>query len=90
MKAWEDARIVAGMRQQLRQRRELLEAGEKALGWKLAFGGPEAMKRLGTNAPLVGFLMQRAVVASGASLSLRGWMKPAAEPELAVHMGKNL
>lgn len=88
--AWEDPRIVSGMKQQLRKRSELLELGEEPLGWKLAFGGPAAMERLQINAPLVGFLLRKAVLPSRSTLSLSGWTKPAAEPELAVHLGKNL
>lgn len=88
--AWDDPRIVSGMRQQLRRRRELLEAGKKPLGWKLAFGGPAAMERLQINAPLVGYLMKDAVMASGLGISLAGWTKPAAEPELTVYVGKDL
>lgn len=67
-----------------------MAAGKKPLGWKLAFGGPAAMERLRINAPLVGFLMEHAVVASGSTISFSGWKKPAAEPELAVYMGKDL
>jgi 2-keto-4-pentenoate hydratase len=88
--AWEDPRIARGMTAQLRLRHELLQAGQKALGWKLAFGGPAAMERLHTNAPLVGFLLESAVVPSGSLLSLSNWKKPAAEPEIAVHLGKDL
>jgi 2-keto-4-pentenoate hydratase len=88
--AWEDSRIVRGMTAQLRLRRELLNAGHKPLGWKLAFGGPAARERLGTNAPLVGFLTDRGLLASGSEVSLSGWKKPAAEPEIAVHIGKEL
>ncbi len=89
-KAWEDPRIASGMKRQLRWRRELLDAGKQALGWKLAFGGPAAMERLRIHAPLVGFLMADAVLASGSSISLAGWTKPAAEPELTVYLGKDL
>jgi 2-keto-4-pentenoate hydratase len=89
-KAWEDPRIKSGMQQQLRSRRELLAAGKKPLGWKLAFGGPAALERLRTNAPLVGFLMADAVVASGSTISFADWKKPAAEPELTVYLGKDL
>ena len=88
--AWDDPRISRGMAAQLRHRRELLDAGYKPLGWKLAFGGPAAMERLHTNAPLVGFLMQNALVPSGSTLSVDGWTKPAAEPEITVHLGKDL
>ena len=89
-KAWEDPRIKSGMQQQLRWRRELLAAGKKPLGWKLAFGGPAALERLHTNAPLVGFLMADAVVETGSTISFAGWKKPAAEPELTVYLGKDL
>jgi 2-keto-4-pentenoate hydratase len=88
--AWDDPRIKSGMQQQLRWRRELLAAGKQPLGWKLAFGGPAALERLRINAPLVGFLMADAVVASGSTISLAGWKKPAAEPELTVYLAKDL
>jgi len=88
--AWDDPRISRGMTEQLRRRRVLLSSGHKPLGWKLAFGGPAAMERLHTNAPLVGFLMQSALVPSGSTLSLSGWTKPAAEPEITVFLGKDL
>jgi 2-keto-4-pentenoate hydratase len=87
---WTDKRIDLGMRQQLRQRKELILAGKTPLGWKLAFGGPAAMERLQINAPLVGFLMHDAVLPSGRTISVENWTKPAAEPELAVHLGKTL
>lgn len=88
--AWDDPRISRGMAAQLAHRRELLKAGHQPLGWQLAFGSPAAMERLRTNAPLVGFLTDRALVPSGATLSLSNWEKPAAEPEIAVHLGKDL
>ena len=88
--AWDDPRIMRGMEAQLRLRRELLNAGHQPLGWKLAFGGPAAMQRLHTSAPLVGFLIQSALLPSGSTLSISNWTKPAAEPEIAVFLGKDL
>jgi 2-keto-4-pentenoate hydratase len=88
--SWDDPRIVSGMKQQLCWRRVLLEAGKKPLGWKLAFGGPAALERLRIPAPLVGFLLADAVIASGSTVSLAGWTKPAAEPEIAVYLGTTL
>ncbi len=88
--AWEDPRIASGMAQQLNLRRELLRSGKKSLGWKLAFGGPAAMQRLHIHEPLVGFLMEDAVVPSGSTLSITDWTKPAAEPELTVYLGRDL
>jgi len=88
--AWDDPRISRGMTVQLRRRRELLSSGHKSLGWKVAFGSPAAMERLRINAPLVGFLTDRALVPSRSTLSLSGWTKPAAEPEITVYLGKDL
>ncbi|HXY23835.1 MAG TPA: fumarylacetoacetate hydrolase family protein [Candidatus Acidoferrum sp.] len=88
--AWDDLRIARGMQAQLRRRRELFAAGHKPLGWKLAFGGPAALERLHINAPLVGFLLQSALLPSGSTISVSNWTKPAAEPEIAVYLGKDL
>jgi 2-keto-4-pentenoate hydratase len=88
--AWDDPRISRGMAEQLRRRRELLDSGHKPLGWKLAFGGPAAMERLHTNAPLVGFLIEAALVPSNSTISVDGWTKAAAEPEITVHLAKDL
>ena len=88
--AWDDPRIARGMTAQLARRRERLTAGEIPLGWKVGFGAPAAMERLAITAPLVGFLTGSALITSGTPLSLAGWKKPVAEPEIAVHIGKDL
>ena len=88
--AWKDPRVARGMKTQLERRRERIAAGEKPLGWKVGFGAPAAMEKLGITAPLVGFLTDRALIASGATLFVTGWTKPAAEPEIAVHLGRDL
>jgi len=88
--AWEDPRITRGMREQLARRRALIEAGEKPLGWKVGFGAPAMMEKFKITAPLVGFLMQSGRIPPGGSASLKGWVKPVAEPEIAVHIGQDL
>src|SRR3989440_6118259 len=88
--AWDDPRIARGMKKQLAARRARIAGGEKPLGWKVGLGAPLAMERLRIKAPLVGFMMQKSLVANGATVSLAGWHKPVAEPEIAVHMGKDL
>ena len=87
---WDDPRIARGMAIQLQRRRERLDAGEKAVGWKVAFGAAAAMERLRITAPLFGFLMQRGVLASGATVSVAGWANPVLEPEIAVHICKDV
>ena len=90
MRLWEDPRIVRGMQTQLALRRQRLEGGDKPLGWKVGFGAPAMLKLLNITGPLVGFLTRNARVQSGASVSLAGWLKPVAEPEIAVHIGRDL
>jgi len=75
---------------QLTQRRQRLEAGEASLGWKLGMGVPAAMKKLGTDAPLVGFLLAGARVDDGGTVSLAGWGNAKLEPEIAAHLGADL
>jgi 2-keto-4-pentenoate hydratase len=90
MKLWEDARVVRGMRAQLELRRRRLDGGDGPLGWKVGFAAPAMLERLNISGPLVGFLLQSARVRSGSSVSFAGWSKPVAEPEIAVHIGREI
>jgi 2-keto-4-pentenoate hydratase len=90
MKVWEDARVVRGMRAQLEIRRKRFASGDAPLGWKVGFAAPDMLKRLGISGPLVGFLTRNALLRSGATVSLAGWTKPVAEPEIAVHLGRDV
>ena len=90
MNAWDDPRIARGMEKQLATRRARIAAGERPLGWKVGLGAPPAMERLNIKAPLVGFMMQKSLIPNGSTVSFTGWTKPVAEPEIAVHMGKDL
>jgi 2-keto-4-pentenoate hydratase len=85
-----DPRIERGMLAQLTERRRRIEAGEASLGWKLGFGVPAAMAKLGIDAPLVGYLLEPALVEDGGSVSLDGWANARLEPEIAVHLGADL
>lgn len=85
-----DERIADGMRAQLALRRERLGAGDRALGWKVGFGSAAAQEKLGTDRPLVGFLIESNRLPDGAEVSLDGWAKPALEPEIAVHIGQDV
>jgi 2-keto-4-pentenoate hydratase len=88
--AWDDPRIARGMEKQLSVRKARIAAGEKPLGWKVGLGAPPAMERLKIKAPLVGFMMQKSLVPNASTVSFAGWTMPVAEPEVAVHMGKDL
>jgi 2-keto-4-pentenoate hydratase len=82
--------IKKGMTAQLATRCARIAAGEKPLGWKVGLGAPATMQKLGLDAPMVGFLMRRALLPSGSTVSLKGWLRPVAEPEIAVRMARDL
>jgi 2-keto-4-pentenoate hydratase len=90
MKMWEDARIVRGMQAQADMRRRRIDGGDKLIGWKVGFGAPAMLERMQISGPLVGFLTRNARVAPGGSVSLAGWGKPVLEPEIAVHIGRDV
>jgi 2-keto-4-pentenoate hydratase len=48
------------------------------------------LERMQISGPLVGFLSRNARVAPGGSVSLAGWGKPVLEPEIAVHIGRDV
>lgn len=85
-----DPRILRGMEQQLRLRQERLKAGEKPIGWKIGFGSPAALERLQLEAPLAGFLTDRTLLPSNATVSIKNWTRPAVEPEIAIYLGSDL
>ena len=90
MNAWDTPLIKKGMTAQLAKRRARMAAGEKPLGWKVGLGAPATMERLKLTAPVVGFLMQRALLLSGSTASIGGYIKPVAEPEICVRMARDL
>jgi 2-keto-4-pentenoate hydratase len=90
MTAWDDPRIARGMEKQLADRRARIATGEKPLGWKVGLGARPAMERLNIRMPLVGYMMEKSLVANRSTVSLGGWTQPVAEPEVAVYMGADL
>lgn len=78
------------MAAQLLLRRELLSSGARHLGWKVGFGTRAAMDRLGTSAPLFGFLTDRSLLKSGSTVSIAGWTRAVCEPEVAVHLASDV
>ena len=85
-----DARVERGLLAQLTERRRRVDGGERPLGWKLGMGVPAAMEKLGTTAPLVGYMLESARLEPGATCNVTGWANPRLEPEVAVHMGADL
>lgn len=86
----QDPRVLRGMEKQRKLRQDRLNAGDKSIGWKVGFGTSASQERLGINAPLVGFLTEKALLPPGANVSIEGWAKPAVECEIAIYMGTDL
>jgi 2-keto-4-pentenoate hydratase len=85
-----DPRIAEGLRTQMALRDKHLAAGARQAGWKVGFGAPAAMEKLKLTAPLVGFVLDRALLTSGDAVSLADWQKPVAEAEIAATLGRDL
>jgi 2-keto-4-pentenoate hydratase len=60
------------------------------LGWKAAFGSPEAQRRLGLDRPLVAPLPDTGLLDTGATVALAGWTQPQLEAEVAIWIGRGL
>ncbi len=85
-----DPRIAAGMRRQFELRKQQLDAGAKQIGWKVGLGAPAALERCKLTKPVVGFLLDRAQLSSGATVSLKSWAKPVGEIEIAATIARDL
>jgi 2-keto-4-pentenoate hydratase len=85
-----DPRIAEGMRAQMELRKTRLAQGARLIGWKVGFGAPAAKERFKITAPVVGFLLDSALLPSGATVDLASWQKPAAEAEIAAYIGKDV
>lgn len=48
------------------------------------------MERMGTSAPLFGFMTDRSLLEPGSTLSIAGWTRAVLEPEVAVHLGADV
>jgi 2-keto-4-pentenoate hydratase len=87
---WQDNRVQRGMDAMWTLRRERIAAGDRAIGWKIAFGPKAVQEKLGIAAPLVGFLTESRVLRSGETANLAGWDKPIVEAEIAVYLARDL
>lgn len=85
-----DRRIVDGMDRQLGLRQLEIIGGDEPVGWKVGFGSVGAMEKLGTEAPLVGFLMKSAMLPNETTVCVADWLNPAVEAEIAVFLGDDV
>ena len=59
-------------------------------GFKVGFGSPAAMEKLGIDRPLIAALTDATLLEDGATVDLTGWTNPKIELEVAVHAGQGL
>jgi hypothetical protein len=58
-----------------------------SLGWKVGFGSPAAMEKLGIDRPLVAPITHATLLEDGATVDISAWTNPKIELEIAVHAG---
>jgi 2-keto-4-pentenoate hydratase len=85
-----DERLDVGMAAQRTLVDEAVRRGAVPRGWKAGLGTTAARAALGTDAPLVGHLLDTTWCAPGSSISLEGWSAPIAEAELALRIGEDV
>src|SRR3989442_608536 len=78
------------MHAQLASWRSRVAGGASRVGWKIGFNSPAAQKQLGLDGAVVGHLTQATVLAPGTSHSLAGAHLVCAEPEVAIHVGRDV
>ena len=76
------------MQAQLAEARRTLHRDERPLGWKLGFGTEAAMKKLGIDAPLVGYLPAANRLESDAVADISNWGNAKLEPEIVARAGE--
>ena len=81
--------VARGMRVQLARRDGELADGARQIGWKIGFNTPAIQQHFGLSQPVVGHLLDRAVVPDGSTVELAGWTSPAVEVEVAVRVGQS-
>src|SRR5438093_6456411 len=78
------------MQAQLARWRRGIAGGAARVGWKIGFNSPAAERQLGLDGTVVGHLTQATVLAPGTSHSLAGSHLVSAEPEVAIHLGRDV
>lgn len=74
------------MERQLAERARRMQAGERHRGWKVGLTSTAALEHAGVQAPLIGFLTDRTVLAAGAPVGVDGLTNPVIEAEIAVSL----
>jgi 2-keto-4-pentenoate hydratase len=78
------------MREQLALRDARVRSGARQIGWKVGFGSPTALRALDIALPLTGFLLDEGLLEDGTSVDIGAWASPVLEPEIAVHISRDV
>ncbi len=89
-RVWEDPRVAVGLPTMLEARRQALESGATAVGWKVGFGAPASLELMKIEAPVMGYMTDKTIVPTGSQISLDGWTRPVVEFEVAAYIGSDL
>ena len=82
--------IDEGMARQLRAFTVALSTGMPRLGWKVGINDPNAQKRMGLSAPIVGWLDGRRIFEPGATYTPPTQAKPRIEAETAIFVSADV
>lgn len=87
---WDDPRVAAGLDRLFRTRAAALASGAVGVGWKVGFGAPASLELMEIDAPLLGYLTDRSVLPSGATVPVGEWSRGIVEFEVAAYMGADV
>ncbi|MDP1876248.1 MAG: hypothetical protein Q8M17_01630, partial [Actinomycetota bacterium] len=82
--------VAAGLARQREVLGRVLVDGAVQSGWKVGFGAPTAMAKLGLDAPVIGFLLASGERRSGVSIGIASFTRPVVEAEIAVWIGSDV
>ncbi|MDO8310009.1 MAG: fumarylacetoacetate hydrolase family protein [Actinomycetota bacterium] len=82
--------VVAGLARQREVLGRALADGAVQSGWKVGFGAPTAMAKLGLGAPVIGFLLASGERPSGVPVGIGTFTRPVVEAEIAVWIGSDV
>lgn len=85
-----DARVVSGLRTQLRHWRAALDGGAERIGWKIGLNIPEVQEQLGIEESVIGHLTSATVVEAGGEYRAGAAVRLRAEAEVAVELGRDV
>lgn len=86
MNPWDDPRVRAGLPRQLALLDGAVGSGARHIGWKVGFGAPASLERMGLEAPLLGWLTDRTQFGDGSEVDVSGWTRGVVEFEVAVRV----